>query len=166
MKIRKLATLGASIIICAMIAGCRSSQKVSSSYSNYQFATSLVSTSPSGQLTLRAWGSGPDKNSAIEEAMKNAVADVIFKGIKGGNGSYSTQPIVTEVNARERHAEYFDQFFATKGEYSNFVNETSNKDKSRTESKSAGRVNYGITVTVDRSALANKLAEDKIITRK
>lgn len=165
MTIKKLAILSASAIICVMMAGCRSSQKVSSAYSNYHFGTSLVNVSPSGLLTLRSWGSGPDKSSAIEEAMKNAVADVIFKGIKGGNGSYSTKPIVNEVNARERYAEYFDRFFATKGEYTKFVKETSSKDNSRTESKSSGRVNYGMTVTVDRSALVNQLAEDNIIKR-
>ncbi len=102
----------------------------------------------------------------MREAMKNAVSDVIFKGIKGGNGSYSTQAIVTEVNARERYAEYFDRFFADNGEYQNFVKETSAKDGSRTESKSSGRVNYGITATVDRSALVKQLTEDGVLNKK
>lgn len=166
MKTKFLPILIISAILCMTMVGCRGSQKISSSYSNYQFGTSLVSTSPSGLLTLRSWGSGPDKNSAIKEAMKNAVYDVIFKGVKGGNGSYATQPIVTEVNARERYAEYFDRFFAPVGEWERFVKETSSKDKSRTESKSSGRVNYGITVTIDRPYLVRQLTEDNIIVNK
>ncbi len=154
-----------TIILFTGISSCRSTQKISDSYSNYKFETSIVATSPSGMVTVRTWGTGPDKDSAIREALKNAVADMIFKGIKGGGNNYTTQPIVTEVNARERYANYFDPFFATNGEYKKFVTETSKKDGSRTESKSAGRVMYGITATIDRSALVSQLKEDGIINR-
>lgn len=146
-------------------AGCRSNQNVSDHLSYYKFETSSVNVSPSGIITVRAWGNGPDKRAAIETAMKNAVSDVIFKGVKGSSG-YAGQPIVTEVNARERYAEYFDRFFANGGEYTRFVTESSSKDKSRAKAKSNGRENYGVTLDIDRPALARHLSDDGIINRK
>ncbi len=148
-----------------LLSGCRGSQKVSDAMSYYRFDTTCIAVNPSGSLTLRAWGGGPDRNQSVQEAMKNAVYDVIFKGVKGGGQSYATQALVTEVNARERYADYFDRFFADGGEYKKFVRETSTQDKSRIEAKSKGRQNYGLTVTVDRSALKEQLRNDGIIVR-
>lgn len=77
-----------------------------------------------------------------------------------------SQPIVTEVNACERYAAYFDRFFADGGEYKRFVKETSGSDMSRTKSKSDGRENFGVTVTVDRPALVRQLREDNVINNR
>ncbi len=162
MKNLKLYLSAACFVILMLVAGCRGQKEVSGAWSNYEFGTSYVNASPSGELTVRSWGSGSDKAAAIEAAMKNAVNDVIFKGIKGGKG-YLCQPIVTEVNARERYADYFDRFFADGGEYKNFVKETSGSDKSRTKSKSDGRENFGVTVTIDRPALLRQLRADNVI---
>lgn len=148
----------------ALTVSCRSKQQVSDSYSYYKFETTAVSASPSGMLTVRAWGSGPDIANAIKEAQKNAVSDVIFKGVPGV-GNYMGKPIVNEVNARERYAEYFDRFFADGGEYQKFVKETSSKDGSRTEAKSKGRQNYGVTLDIDRNALRQQLLQDGVITQ-
>lgn len=156
--------LAFGVAMICLLSGCRSKQAVNSSYSYQRFDTSAVNVSPSGSVTVRAWGSGHDRRSSMQTAMKNAVSDVIFKGLKGASG-YSGQPIVTEVNARERYADYFDRFFADGGEYEHFVWESSTKDKSRTQAKSAGRENYGLTLEVDRPALVRQLTEDGIIKR-
>lgn len=147
-------------LICLI--SCRSKQTIGNSYSYYDFKSTLISASPSGYITMRSWGSGPNLASAINEAKKNAVSDVLFKGFDTSN-NYMARPVIHEVNARQRYAEYFDRFFADGGEYDKFVVETSSTDGSRTESKSQGRQNYGITVTVDRNALQNQMRADGII---
>ena len=164
MRIFKSYLSVAITLVMIVLTGCRGQKEISGTWSNYEFGTSYVNASPSGEVTVRSWGSGPDKAQAIEMAKKNAVSDLIFKGISGGRG-YTSKPIVTEVNARERCAEYFDRFFADGGEYRNFVRETSSSDKSRTKSKSDGRQNYGVTVTIDRSALVKQLRDDNVISR-
>lgn len=159
MKIKNIAAVAAIAAALLSAGACRSNQKVADSYSNYHFATTIVNTSPSGMLTVKAWGSGPNRAAAIEEAKRQALSDLIFKGIKGAKG-YSGKALITEVNARERYAEYFDRFFARGGEYSKFVKEASSTDKSRIESKSNGRTNYGVTLDIDRSALLAQLRAD------
>lgn len=162
MKLKNL--IAAAAIAAALLAAgaCRSNQKVADSYSNYHFATTCVNTSPSGVVTVRAWGSGPNRASAIEEAKRQALNDMIFKGIQGTKG-YAGQAIITEVNARERYAEYFDRFFAKGGEYGKFVKESSGTDKSRVEAKSNGRTGYGVTLDIDRPALRRQLQDDGLI---
>lgn len=145
-----------------MLAGCRGKQEISTSYSMYKFKTTCVGANGDGTQTLRAWGTGASIDKAIEQAKKNAVSDVIFKGIPGGKGC-NQNAIVTEVNARERYEEYFDRFFADGGEYAEFVYETSNKDGSRVKSKDSSRENYGVVVTVNRSALRDHLRRDGVI---
>ena len=164
MKILKPIIAAACFALMLQLSGCRGQKEVSSAWSAFGFETSYVNASASGIVTVRAWGNGSDKAHAIETAKKNAVSDVIFKGVKGGKG-YLGQPIVTEVNARERYAEYFDLFFADGGEYKNFVTESSNSDMSRTRSKSDARENYGITVDIDRSALVRQLRSDNVIVK-
>lgn len=162
MKYAKI-MLPAMCALALMLGSCRPNKEVRDSLSYYSFETSYVGTSPSGLVTVRAWGSGPDKAHAIEEAKKNAVSDVIFKGIKGAPAAHTSNPVVTEVNARERYAGYFDRFFADGGEYKYYVKETSLSDGSRTKAKSSGRENFGITVDVDRSALVQRLRADGVI---
>lgn len=159
MRINKL--IAAAAIAAGLLAtsACRGSQKIADSYSGYHFTTTGVNVSPSGVVTVRAWGSGPNRASAIEEAKRKALSDLIFKGIQGTPG-YAGQAIITEVNARERYAEYFDRFFAKGGEYAKFVKESSGTDNSRVESKSNGRTNYGVTLDIDRPALCLQLKED------
>lgn len=159
--IAKFIALGLCTAAIALT-GCRGKQDISSSYSLFKFDTTCVSNNGDGTQTLRAWGTGPSIDVAIEQAKKNALNDVIFKGIPGEKGC-NQQPIVTEVNGRERYEEYFDRFFSDGGEYSNFVYETSSKDRSRVKSKSNSRENYGVIVTVKRSALRDQLRQDGLI---
>ncbi len=162
MNIKVKSAAACLIALSAIAGGCRGKQDISSTYSLFKFDTTCVGSNGDGSETLRAWGTGPSIDIAIEQAKKNAVNDVIFKGIKGEKGC-NQNAIVTEVNARERYEEYFDRFFADGGEYSKFVTETSNKDKSRIKSKGNSRENYGVIVTIQRSALRDQLRRDGII---
>lgn len=164
MKLTKTIALTAVAACLLAVGACRGNRNVADSYSTYQFATTCVNVSPSGILTVRSWGNGPNRASAIEEAKRRALSDLIFKGIQGAKG-YSGNALVTEVNARERYAEYFDRFFAKGGEYSKFVKEASSSDNSRVRSKSDGRENYGVTLDIDRSALRSQLVSDGILAR-
>lgn len=162
MKLRNILAIAA--IIALTVSSCRGKQTVTPSFSTFKFETSCLGTNADGSQTLRAYGNAADKAKAIEEAKKNAVYDVIFKGTQGG-GTCNQPALVNEVNARERYAAYFDRFFANGGEYRNFVRESSTKDDSRIESKGTSRVNYGVVVDVDRPGLRRQLVSDGILSR-
>ena len=117
-----------------------------------------------GSQTLRVQGYGRNRFDAREQAMKNAVWAVVFDGIKEGTGGCEVRPLVTEVNARERHAGYFDLFFSDKGLYHEFVSLRDTRIFSRKKSKDKLGCSFDMTVRVLRPQLKARLKADHIIT--
>ena len=101
-------------LLLLVFAGCSSKKSVSSYHS---FESECLGVELDGSETLRAWGRGKNRTDAIEQAKKNAVRDVLFKGVAAGSRECSVRPLVTEVNAQERYAYYFNDFFRDGGEY-------------------------------------------------
>ena len=48
------------------------------------FESECMGVELDGSQTLKAWGTGRNYSDACEQAKKNAVRDVLFKGIKNG----------------------------------------------------------------------------------
>ena len=122
-----------------------------------------LGTELDGSQTLRAWGKGKNRADAIEQAQKNAVRDVIFKGINSGSDECNTKPIIFEVNAQEKYEYYFNVFFADGGEYKKYVSSKDENMTSRMVAKSNTQENWSVVVRVDRSGLRNRLINDGII---
>ena len=96
-------------LLLLILAGCSSKKSVSSYHS---FESECLGVELDGSETLRAWGRGKNRTDAIEQAKKNAVRDVLFKGVVAGSRECSVRPLITEVNAQERYASYFNDFFS------------------------------------------------------
>lgn len=133
---------------------------------NYQYKTECLGIEHDGSQTLKAWGNGRNRLDAVEQAKKNAVRDVIFKGITEGNKGCNIKPIIFEVNAEEKYENYFNSFFADGGAFKNFVSLKDEKisDKiSRDKKRTSETVTHGLIVRVLRAELKEKLQQDGII---
>ncbi len=116
-----------------------------------------------GSQTLRTFGRGNTKKDAIEQARKNAVRAVIFKGIRSGFSECNKLPLIHEVNAEEKYSNYFHAFFKDGGEYTRYVNNEDEKKWSKSKNSTKNFVAYTITVRVLRSELEQRLRADRII---
>lgn len=117
-----------------------------------------------GSQTLRVSGYGRNRIDAKEQAEKNAVYAVIFDGIRdGGSGGCNTRPLLTEVNARERYADYFNIFFTDGGEYSKYVSLKDTKRRSADRSKDKLGYSYIMTIRVLTAQLKARLKADNVI---
>ena len=144
-----------------LILGSCKPQKQISGY--YSFETECMGVELDGSETLKAWGKGNSKKDAVEQAKKNAVRDVLFKGIRKGSSGCSLKPLIVNVSTKEEYEQYFALFFADGGSYTSFI---SNKDRTKTEKYSAGdQVVYGVAVRVLRSQLKQQLIMDNIINQ-
>lgn len=161
MKIRRKFYILSTVIILSMMS-CKTPTHISSDYVYANFQTECMGVELDGSQTLRVFGKGKNKKDAIEQAKKNAVRDVIFKGINAGSSECNKRPLLNEVNALEKYSYYFNPFFKDKGEYASYV-KLDEKRTSRIKSKSNSQENWGVVVTVDREGLKNKLINDKII---
>lgn len=154
------------VLISLLLSTNFSCISVSKTAGNFQFETECLGIELDGSQTLKAWGNGRNRRDAIEQAKKNAVNDVIFKGISAGNSQCDKKPLVTDPMAREKNAAYFNTFFADNGKYLDYVSLADERffSKIMRDRKPARQsVTHGIVVRVLRSELKKKLMNDGII---
>lgn len=128
----------------------------------YTFETECMGNELDGSVVLRAWGQGSSRSEAMEQAKKNALRDVIFKGIKKGQCNF--KPLLFEVNAAEKYETYFNHFFGS-GEYAQFLKMDATKMGSGVKAKSQTRDSYAVVVRVLRADLERKLIADNILKK-
>lgn len=161
MNFRKIIYI-TTFAVCIELSSCNPPTKISSDYAYANFQTECLGVELDGSQTLRVFGKGKNKAEAIEQAKRNAVRDILFKGINAGLGECSKRPLVNEVNAQEKYSYYFNPFFKNNGEYLNFV-KLDEKRLSRIKSSNNTQENWGVVVTVDRDGLRQQLINDNII---
>lgn len=139
-------------------------QKKTAGY--YTYKTECLGVELDGSQTLKAWGNGRNRADAVEQAKKNAMRDVIFKGIHDGKQECNQKPLIFELNAEEKYEDYFNVFFADGGAFKDFVSLRDERigDKfSRDRKKTSESVTNGLVVRILRSELKKKLIQDGII---
>jgi len=134
---------------------------------NYAYESECLGVELDGSQTLGVWGSGRNRTDAIEQAKKNGVRDVLFKGIRAGKSECNIKPVLSEVNVQEKNEDYFNKFFADGGPYTQFI---SNKDGSdlhieviKNRKQAGSQETYRVIIRVLRAELKAKMIEDKIL---
>lgn len=164
MKNKKIIFVSIAIAVIVSLYSCNHQRRIAG---NYTYTTECLGVELDGSQTLKAWGKGRNRTDAIEQAYKNAVRDVIFKGISKGNSECNMKPIVFEVNAQEKYEDYFNKFFADGGAYKEFVSEKDGSkyhiDVIKERKKAESQATYGIVVRVLRAELIAKMKKDGIL---
>ena len=148
-----------------LLGGCRSKTDISG---NYTYKTECLGSELDGSITVKAWGNGRNRADAIEQARKNALNDVIFKGITEGKNDCYQRPVVNEVNARMKYESYFNAFFRDKGDFQQFVStedEIFSDRFNRKPKTSRHGHTYGVVLRVLRADLREKFISDGILKR-
>lgn len=153
----RIITLLALVFLSISFSYGQINRKLKKTGSHYQNKTSCIQDKMDGSFVLKAWGKGKDKTEALDQAKRNALNDVIFNGIHGGEFC-KFMPLVSEVQAKEKYSSYFYNFFQK--DYKKFI-KIEDSPKKRMKSKTA--TNYGFNVIVLREELKIKLKTDNII---
>lgn len=144
----------ACVLICCLSCTAQSKQTKSASY--YHYETECLEDKLDGYFIFMAWGTGSSKKEAIDQAQRNAINDILFKGVN--KSTCSVRPLITEVQAREKYRGYIAEFF--REDYLDYIKiEKSTKSKK----KSRSQTTYGVKVKIDVEGIRNKLKTDKII---
>lgn len=151
-----------AVVLSIFLGGCHSAQRIESNFGSKSFETMCISCNGT-QQTVRAWGKGMNKDHALDQCRKQALRDIIFKGITLGEQSCIRRPLVAEVNAEERHRAFFSEFFSDKGRWKKYA-VLSNKGGAKPVSKNYEIETWEATVTVDIAALAKYLQEKGLTT--
>jgi hypothetical protein len=134
--------------------------------SSYNYEVEIMGVGQDGTKVLKIWGYGKRVEDAIIEAKMNAIASVIFKGVPGGQGAAATPAILTDPNAAEKHADYFENFFSPGGKYLQFLTLTTDGMPSGQDRLSIkGGYKVAIYAQVMYDALRKQLETDGIARR-
>lgn len=134
--------------------------------SNYNYEVQIMGVGQDGTKVMKVWGYGKRVEDAIIEAKMNAVASVIFKGIPGGYGAAATPPILSDPNAGDKHADYFENFFAPGGKFLQFISMTTDGMPSGQDRlKIKGGYKVAIYAQVMYDALRKQLEVDGVARR-
>ena len=107
-----------AILGILMVASC---SKVTTLSTFYNTKPEFLSDEGDGALILRAYGKGRNKQDALAQAQINAVNEIVFNGVTVPGNPVLSRPLLCEVNAHEKYADFFNDFFRENGAYRKFV---------------------------------------------
>ncbi len=148
------------ITLLFTITACKVQNNIAGSYT---YKTECLGVELDGSQTVKTWGTGKNKADAVEQAKKHALRDVLFNGILEGKDDCEKKPLITEVNAQQKHEDYFNDFFADSGDYKRFISLRDEPKGKRDEFKSRKNTTIGLIVRVLRADLKKKLIKDGIL---
>jgi hypothetical protein len=152
--IKKISILAFVILISSPVFGqIFNKQKKTASY--YNVETECLEDKLDGSFILQAWGKGSSKSEAIDQAKRNVLNDILFKGINKG---CQLRPLIVEVNASTKYRSYVYSFFNSK--YKDFI---SIEKSPKSLKKSRKQTSYGIKVRVKVEDIRQKLITDNIL---
>lgn len=143
------------------VGGCKTSKAPISTAAYHIPKTECIMLAANDKVLLEIWAKGLSKSQAIIAAKKKAVEEITFSGIHAGETSGVSYPLIDSPSAREKHAEFFNDFFADKGKFNDFVREA---DKSNTSlSQGDDFVLCRTRLIVDKGSLRDFYIKKKII---
>lgn len=116
-----------------------------------------------GSITVRTYGQGKNRQKALEQARKNAVREIIFKGINVPGNTSLSRPLVNEVNAAEKYEQFFNNFFQDNGKYAKFIDKTDSRKDREEIHWNASQAKLSTIIRIDRAELKAFLQQEGII---
>ncbi len=154
------------ILLLGLLLLC-SWQVIAQSYGAPYASVECLNVELDGSITVRVTGYGRNRLDAKEQARKNAVYNVIFKGVKvAGKNSTLSRPLIYEVNAEEKYETFVNAFFADGGKYLEFTSMDDRRALSNKKEKGGKQVEWSVTLRVLRPQLRQYLTEQNIIKEK
>lgn len=129
----------------------------------WRYEIEATQTGVQGTYQIKVWSYSKDANVAAEQAKKNAVHGIIFRGFaSSADGRVKGQkPLTNNPNLEQEQEKFFKEFFADGGKYQKYVNYSTNATPERI--KIGKEYKVGVIVSVNVSELRKDLEQAGII---
>jgi len=142
----------------------QASKKAENDTKEWRYEVEAVNTGVTGTYLVKVWTYSKKASVAIEQAKKNAVHGIIFKGITGHEGVSGQKPITTNPNIEQEKKDFFDPFFADGGKYLKFVASTNDGAIASEDIMKIGKeYKVGVVLSVNVTLLRKDLESAGII---
>ena len=153
-----------SIVIAVFAMICLASCGTKRSQAYYENPSVVLSANYDGSYVIRVQVRAKDAAIAFTDGQRKAVEEVIFKGVKAGsNGISDLKPLCFDLNARDKHEDYFNAFFKDGGAWTQYASLKDKRVGSTRYQRDGRQMVESVTVTVDRAGLQQRLRRDGII---
>ena len=159
-----------ALILCVPMVAFSQKQKIKKANEdteNWRYEVETVEVGLQGTCVVKVWSYSKKPTVAANQARKNAVHGLIFKGLAAKDRIPGKKPLVSEAEAQAKHADFFDSFFSDNGDFMRYVTLTNNGAIGAGDVMKVDKKTYkvGIIVTVNYNDL-RKALEDQGVVRK
>lgn len=135
----------------------------------WRYEIEVVDEGAQGTCLIKVWSYSAKPEIAKNQAKKNAVHGVLFKGVPGtkDNTIPARKPLVKDAKTIEECKDFFTEFFKDGGDYMRYVTLTNDGAVAAGDVMKVGKKEYkvGVIVSVRYDDL-KKLLEEKGIRKK
>lgn len=130
----------------------------------WRYELEVVGQGVQGTYQVKVWSYSKDVNTATEQAKKNAVHGIIFRGFTGAGRLQGQRPLTNNPNLENEKAEFFKDFFASGGKYLKFVTLANHGAIGAGDAIKVGKeYKVGVVISVNTSELRKDLENAGII---
>ncbi|WP_420287228.1 hypothetical protein VT569_02860 [Flavobacterium psychrophilum] len=124
----------------------------------WRYEIEAIQTGTQGTYLIKVWSYSKRPDVAIEQAKKNAVHGIIFKGFAGNATVPGQSALTNNTNLEVEKEEFFKPFFEDGGKYMKFVSTSTDGAVAAEDRMKIGKeYKVGVIVSVNVSALRKDL---------
>lgn len=153
------------IIIIITIVLYSFSSIYTSSQDPWKYEIEAINTGVSGTYLVKVWVYLKKSDVDYDLVKKMAIHGVIFKGVSGNDLFPPQAPLSNDPNVEENQKEFFNVFFSDNGDYSMFINSSSDQVAPGDRMKIGREFKIGVVLSVKKDALRSHLENSGIISK-
>lgn len=148
----------------AVVASAQARKKADKDTQEWRYEIEVVQTGTQGTYLIKVWSYSKKPDVAIEQAKKNAVHGVIFKGFAAKSSVAGQKALANDVNLEVERADFFKPFFEDGGKYMKFVSTSNDGAVAAGDRMKVGKeYKVGVVLSVNVAALRKDLEAAGII---
>ncbi|MCH2023178.1 MAG: hypothetical protein MK207_11935 [Saprospiraceae bacterium] len=163
-----IATFTLIFCFCSYKTDAQARKNANKQTTEWRYEIQCQGTGVQGTYLIKVWSYSRKPQVATEQAKKNAVHGIIFKGFAGTStvgGCTSQNALARNPNLEEEKAEFFKLFFADGGKYMKFVTFSNDGAVGAGDITKISKREYkvGVVVSVKKDALRKDLENAGIL---
>lgn len=155
------------LIAVALLSSCSAARKAKADKDTMVWRYEIEPTggqAVQGSILVKVWSYSKGKIVARNQAGKNAIHGILFKGVSALNRIPAQKPMIVEPDAEAKYADYLEDFFSDGGKYMKFVNFVNNGVPAPGDIiKIKNEYKIGVTVSIAKDALRKELENSGIV---
>ncbi len=152
------------ISIAVTMAHAQAKKKANKDTENWRYEIECVSVGASGSYLVKVWSYSKKPVVAIEQAKKNAVHGILFKGFTGKGAGCTQKPLISNPNLEQEKEDFFNSFFETGGKYMKFVSTSGDGSINAEDILKLGKeYKIGVILSVSKDNLRKDLEAEGLI---